>query len=686
MKTIKQMLRQPLRTMAGILIVALAVAILVASVGQYVAITLTRANLDDHYDTVAALSDQYFWSDIPGGREHATKLPDEIQEWISTTLMGRTDLVNMESFPQLYSAYAPGLRHDNFSHYADGDNYEIFGMGVGNPYRCAMLEVTLSQVGTVVKEDKITGQMANGLPQEFVESVTLLCVGTVERVIALEDGFASPVGKTIVLTIQVDSMDTLDAMELKAGERYLIYGLDYTDIPGGRSQNATTSLKQYEELFGPAGRVGNTVDWIPILEQIECSMTVCNFASLPDVIFGNGGLELRPDLRMYTYRDGNEWPVKFISAEEFMGKYSVPTIVSLSGTAEDFLQTEGASLWRKTLEEMEYNLHGFPVLAVDKLGYQLAFARGEARIVEGRDFTEAERTGAGRVCILSEAVALASGLSVGDTIVLQTYALDANVGSGQDNSTFVSNFPAAALYSRAMGFTSEKVTYTIVGLYRQNNAWQDEGQTGGNAHGFSPDTIFVPKGSISGEPLMGTSGIMYSLVLHNGKMAEFQILQEKAGYPDLFICYDQGYANIVTGLDAYEGVSWQALQTGLWAYGAVMLLFILLFPLRQRAVLATMDSLGANRWRKLCHLMVGSVGLLIPGTLLGTIVGVLAWEKVAEELMASLSVMIPLEADLSATVPRLSLAQLLAVAFVVFVLSIFATGSKNMRNRKKGGK
>lgn len=682
MKTVKQMMRQPLRTLLLVLLVTLALAILVVCVGQYGATILTRAELDDKYDTVAVLSDEYFWSDIPGGgRQHGTKLPDRIREWISTTLMERTDLVNMESFPQLYSAYAPALWHDNFSRYADGDNFEAFGISVGNPYRCAMLEVTLIQVGTVLKEDTIFGQMSNGQKQEFTESVTILCVATVERVIALEQGFASPVGKTIVLTIQVDSQETLDAMELKAGERYLVYGLDYTDIPGGRSQDAATSLEQYEELFGTTGKSGNKEDWTPILKQIECSITVCDFASLPDVVFGNSGLELRPDLRMYTYRDGDAWPVQFISAEEFMEQYSVPTIVSLNGTAEDFLNSEQAALWRQTLEEMEYNLHGFPVLAVDKLGYQLAFARGEARIVEGRDFTQAERTGGSRVCIISEAVALASGLSVGDTIDLQTYALDVNVGSGLDNGQFISNFPSAALYSHALGFTSEKVQYTIVGLYRQNNAWQDDGQPGGNPYGFSPDLIFVPKGSISGEALMGINGIMYHLVLHNGKMTEFMALQEKAGYPDLFVCMDGGYTEILASLDAYESVSGNALWVGIAAYGALMTLFLLFIPLQQRRTLATMGSLGVGRGCRILYVLENALCILLPGSILGGLVGALLWDKVAEKLMDSVHVSIPMEANLAITVPMLSLAHLVLMAAAALLVAVPITGSLSFIKR-----
>ena len=57
MKTVHQLLRQPVKTLFLLLLVFLASAMLVICVGQYTAAGLARANLDDRYDTVALLSD-----------------------------------------------------------------------------------------------------------------------------------------------------------------------------------------------------------------------------------------------------------------------------------------------------------------------------------------------------------------------------------------------------------------------------------------------------------------------------------------------------------------------------------------------------------------------------------------------------------------------------------------------------
>ena len=672
MKTIKQILRQPMRSIAGILVVALAVAILVASTGQYAATLLTKENVDNNYNTVALLSDEYFWESVPGGRRQHTKLPEKYQKWIDETVQTRTDLVKMESISQVYSAYIPGVSPDNFSQYENGDYIDRAkpNSGLGNPYRCAVLEVTLTKVGTILDEDKVTYSTSedNSDGITFRKSITLLCAATVEQAIGLEQGFASPVGKTIAISIKVFDEADLEALELEVGQRYLVYGMDYTDVRGERMENLVRNNKAaFEELFNA-----------PVLDQIHATMSVCNRVSMPVMYWDKGKAALRDDIREYRYHDEEGMHLTYLPTEEVYADYEVPTIARLEGTSQDFLASEAGALWKKMLEGIQISNHGFPVLAVDKLGHQSTFAREQARIVQGRDFTEAERTGGAKVCIISQQVATLNGLNVGDTIQMRTYAYDPNIEVQKNDISSGSRFPSAAIYSHAMGFTSETETYTIVGIYRQEDAWQNRE----DAYGITPNVMFVPKGSISGDKLTGASGIYYTLILHNGKLEEFTALQQAAGYPDLLICYDQGYREIVAGLDAYEGVSEQAFHTGVGAYATVMFLFLLLFPLRHRSVLATMGTLGATGWKKLCYLMVSSVSLLIPGTVLGTVFGVLVWERVAAELMASLSVLIPLESNMAATVPAVALTQLLAATILVLVISIFAAGSKHMLKRK----
>ena len=670
MKTVHQLLRQPVKSLLLLLLVFLASAMLVICVGQYTAAGLARANLDDRYDTVALMSDEYFGEDVPNGRDYFTHLPEDIQSWVDNTLDTRRDLVKEESHTQVYSAYIPGVAPDNFSQYENGgylDAYNIEAIGAGYPYRCAMLEVTLTAVGTEIKErTKSYGTSLEEL-QTFRTSITLLCAGRIERVLGLEQGFASPVGSTIALLIRCYDEEDLAAMELEPGNRYLVYGLDYTEMDAmSREMAVLNYYPLYDALFGEN------------LEQVDCRMTVCNAIDFPVICQEGDDFVLREDLRnKYIFAD-NQIQYTQVPADEMTETYKIPTMVKLSGTGEAFLQEAEGQLWKETLEHMEINNHAFPVLAVDKLGYQVAFARGDSRITEGRDFTQEELTRESRVCIISENLAVGNGLSVGDTIPMQTYGYDPNIEIVQREIALGTRFPSAAIYSDVTGFTSQMEEYTIVGIYRQNNAWENQD----DVYGLTPNVIFVPKGSISGDFRLGNQGIFYTLVLHNGKMKEFQKLQTQAGYPDLFICMDGGYTEIASGLDTYEGVAAKALYIGAGGSAVILLLFLVLCPLQQRKNLFLMGSLGTSPGGKIRHIFVSTMALMVPGVVLGVLTGALLWKQVATVLMGTMYVQIPMEANMAVLAPCLAAGLVAAMAVLVLTLAAAMSGSKGMMNRK----
>ena len=682
MNAAKQVIRQPLKSLAGMMMAALAVAILVICAGQYAATVLTRANLDDRYDTVAIVSDRYFWEQGPGYMEHRFQLSEEIRSWVADTVQSRPDLVKTESYSELYSAFLPGLRVDNFSQYENGDTLidEELAYNEHAAYRGAMLEITLTKVGTVLDEDRSEFSTENGEARIMLNHTSMLCVGTVEQVIGMEQGFRSPVGKEIVLTITAYSQRELDALDLSVGERYLVYGMDYSDLQGKKLEiTVLNQLPLYEELYGVTERDQNgAVDLTSIARHIPCHMTVCDHSALPWNYVSNGEFVTLTNQRKYYTRDEDGVQMTSVSAEAYIPNYRVPTIVRLDGTAGDYLQSEEGTLWRTTLAEMEISQHGFPVLAVDKLGYQVAFAREQARIVAGRDFTESERTDGSRVCVISETVAAANGLNVGDSIGLQTYGYDLNIQVQQKELRTSTSFPGAAVYSRAMGFTSEMESYRIIGLYRQNNAWQNHG----DSYGFTPNTIFVPKTSITGEALVGKSGIFYTMVLQNGMLNAFRQYQEDAGYPDLFICMDQGYGEIVEGLDAYEGVSSNALIIGIAGYTVIMLLFLLLFPAQHGKALATMSTLGAPRGKQILFVLLSAVFILIPGSSMGGLAGALLWERAAETLMESVNVQIPLEANMSVLAPAMAVGVTALMSVITLLISVLVSGPKGLMRRK----
>ncbi len=678
MRSIKQLFRQPIKLFAGILLVSLSVAILTVCVGQYTATTLSRKNLDDRYTTIGLLTDKYFWSTSPSGRKsHSSHLPEKTQAWIERLILNRTDIVRSVSSTGLISAFIPDLKIDNFTQHLSV--YSIGSYNNGYPYRSAMLTVKLTKIGTI-GTDKIT--YYGGNPCLF--GTTYLCVGTVESVVGLEQSFESPVGKSIVLAIKVYPTEEFEALNLQVGETYLVYGDDYCDSI--QLDVIFDNYESYEELIGEFTITYDEnalPDYGPLLGKFDCMMTLFDLSTkptyrpIPDEQGNTIGWEVSEDQRQIAFWNKDHVELKWIPEEEYVDLYQTPAITPLNGSVDEFLASEEGALWREALEKMEINNHAFPVLCVDKLGYQAAFSRELARIVDGRDFSEAELQGGEKVCIIAQSLAEMNGLQVGDTIDMQTYFYDPTYEAQSAILMWV-NFPSAAIYSEALGFSSEMETYTIVGLYRQEDAWRNSH----DQYGFTPNTIFVPKNSVTAETLTKDKGIYSTLIIENGMMDELNAVMAEANYPGLFVCYDQGYTEFVSQLDAYEEVSAKALYIGIAAYAVLMLLFIFLFPMMHRKALVTMFSFGAPRGKRIQHICVSTAAILLPGTVIGAFAGAKLWTQVASRLMQSLNIEIPLEANMPVIAPTLAAAHLILIfAATLFAAIILTKNNSVMKNK-----
>ncbi len=546
----------------------------------------------------------------------------------------------------------------------------------------------MTEISPGVK-DIVLGADAMGNHYEERTCVELTCKGTVERAVQLQKGYNDPAGYSIELTFKAFDEAALAALGLEVGGRYLVYGMDYYDKdffvrsivsadqanfsqPIDMGKALTRQPKGYPVTFytftgsGELRYYENIVNdektYIEVheghlAEARSCRLTVCDYSSLPeytakyDECYNLIGTELLHDQRLLMEDENSrvfsQIGTTLVPAEEYITAYSVPTVARLEGTAEEFLASEAGAAWRKVMEAAEINYHAFPVLAVDKLGYQAEFARGKAEIVEGRDFTQVELEAGKQVCILSQSLAEANGLKLGDTVTLRSYVYDPNVNEDVMDYPMVSVsdsyegfYVEPGFYSSARGFAGEPRTYTIVGLYSRENAWQD-----GSRYAFTPNTIFIPKASTEAPMVMSTEGVFRSYVLENGAEEAFGALVKEAGYSGLFVYYDQGYDQVKDGLDAYESVSGRALYVGTAAALGILLLYILLFPLRQRRHLTSMSILGADRGQRLAHMAAYNLGMLFPGIVLGTLVGALVWERVTQELMASVDALIPLSLD-----------------------------------------
>lgn len=734
MKAIKQLLRQPIKAVAGILLVAIAVSVLCVCAGQSLAARETQQRLNQSYLTLA-----FPKSDVEGAQSR----------WLDAYAQEHPEVVKEVSRVGLASAYIPELTIDNWAQH--WHKPLVTTSNSFTPYDTAILEIILTDIGEVQDAPQTHAKYEDGvfildengvsIPIEFYgKPVTVQLTGTVERVIALEEGYPDPVGFTAHISLTIDTQRMLDALNLEVGERYLVYGTNYVDTDWQLRHRAGQIMTWNKDAELPEWDL-NTFEGIYDYDTYEQDgityytywtrdeygalnevITVDNLEDVPSIGFkckigdlyhGMTLSDLKqfrsitmtcsrdvriPNTSVYQTEDG-QWvfedgeeisyvdqfghTVVIIPQDKNAQLYRAPTIARLTGSAEDFLASEEGALWAEALHNVEVNNHAFAFLGIDNLGYIENFDRGEAQIVHGRDFTAEELEADAKVCVISKQLAEANGLTVGDTIAPQFY--DPDMGLKYQLSMSNNRFlPKPLYYFANTTQLQEAQIYTIVGIYEQNDPTPSLFDGFGemvNPYGFTSNTIFAPKGSIEAAMYNGKSWMHKTVVIYNGSLEEFQLAAIEAGLGEEFQYTDNGYSAVEGSLATYRDNAARALTVGTMVYGILLLLFLLLFPARERAVLLTMEALGAERPRQIGYLISSSLGLLIPGTVIGAGCGMLMWRKVAATLSENGAAMLDIQMN-AGSMTAVAAAQLVIALVLVLMLAVYATKSGNLSKRK----
>lgn len=731
MNSFRQLLRRPLKALLGLLLVTLAAAVFVTCIGQYISVGRFRQEVEESYSAVACPTDEAKRTtySVKDGYLDDNDMEPDLWELLQDQAAREGGLVKALSSTRLYTAYLPEVTPLNYTDHwnAAYNTYDNSGnMLRGVPYTGAMLAVRLTGMDPELESER--GQTIS-IPSEESEDgwmtytaptpVILHCEGVVEEVIALQEGFRDPTGCRIELDVTVWDEEELAALGLEMGQTYMVYGMNYRDLDYDLRTEVSVDQLNFEQPFSMdkvmergASWLDPQGNWRPLYsyqnteghmagkkgtfspEKLDwvnaCSLTVCDRSAFPLVTMDLDkagapiGWKVVPEKRLFYTSikqvftlDSLHEESAAVDAAQFMEKYHVPTIAPLTGSVEDFLADPAHGDWAQTLEDTGINHHAFPLLAVDKVGYQGDVARQQTRIVEGRDFTPEEQAEGSRVCVISQSLATANGLDLGDRITLQSYSYDFNIH--ENKKYFRSNYelPTGAFYSHAQGFNDEPAQYTIVGLYRQDNEWHNWN----SAYGFLPNTVFVPNGAVPGDAFTRNSGLYLSIVLENGKQEEFQQLVKDAGFSKPFSYYDQGYSKIVEDLDAYGETVSKAASIGAAAFAAMLGLFLFLYPGSSGATVRTMNTLGAGRRRALVYVIVSTLYLLVPGILLGAVLGSVLWERLTAELMRASATQLAISADVPALVAPLAGGLLLAGLVLTALTALLVTAVDPMKRK-----
>ena len=640
---IRQVFRNSARCLAGILLLSFAIAALCIGIGQQQAALSAEKSVGELYTTVAlpVPNLQTLW--ISGGMtkfQYTSKLlTKEQQDIIDHLLTENSALVKMVSNTGLASAHIPQLQPDMYTdhdyQYSYAQSDALHPADDGAPYCCAMLEVELEEVSERVKSEvdayKVGLRLTTGKTAQWAEELytyySVVVTGKIKSVVGLQPDFPDPTGSTAKLILMLPNEEALNALQLQIGQRYLVYGMDYYDL-----------------------------DWDNDLDRYWNKLSVRSVT--------------------FTMKD-------YSALTDCGERYSVPTIAHLEGDVEDFLSSDKGQPWQKTLDAIAINNQCFPILGVDNLNYIADFIRQKARISQGRDFTAEELSDGAKVCILSESLAEANGVAVGDTITLRYYEYDYD---SPYQAFLLENpmaagiqSPAAVYYTSTTPFVNEGESYTVVGLYR-NNGWEVPEN---NIYSFTPNTVFVPKASVSGTMDYADQGLFRTIVLENGSIAAFRSATEAAGYGNLFAYYDQGYSEVQGQMTNFRDIANKALIIGIVLTGAMLLIYLLLLPLQQKKTLHTMTSLGATPFHKLGHILSCVLVHLIPGTTIGFGLCLLLWRHVSDKLIAAseVTVAFTLEVESSLMAATVAMASVL-VLLLSAVLSLPWIWNKAPMKRK----
>lgn len=590
MKPIRQLLRQPMKTISGVMLIVLAVAILCLGFGQLIIATSYEALMGDVFTTIAVPSFAYSDENYNGDTGAEAVRAPEVTQTIRQMIEENPDVILGAAAPGLASAYIPDLTMDYYYQYDSvfsefaSTYYRTFCSDVYAP-SCAMFEVTITG-----QEEPIPVEMNGG-------DIMYLCqwYGVIESAPGIGEGFGDLTGvqADVVYWVNRDStgIESVDQFGLEIGQRYLMYTANF---------NA-------ENLMQEDGQVRS------------CQISFRAYDNI------TGNLEV-----------------------ENIENYALPMCVKLDGTVAEFLASEEGRIWQEALDRIAVNNYAFPVIGVDNLNHIPDFNTNYATVTTGRDFTEDERATGANVCIISETVAKASGLSIGDQITIRYYEHDENgiYRNTLEDGMGVIN-PLAEDFTPMTPFVDDGITYTIVGLYTQKDAWSNLSD---NLYAFTPNTVFVPKGSVTVEMQYSDQGMFGVLELYDGTVEEFYRILDKTGYRYLFECYDQGYTVIKENVDIFIELSKQVAVIGLAVYGVILLLYLVIFPAQQGSALGLMNAMGTTLLEKLAHILFTGLGMLLPGTALGVLGAALLWDNMIGLMTGIVAAKMELQLDVSVLV------------------------------------
>ena len=659
MNPLHQLTRRPVKAAFGVLLLALAGAILCLSGGQYWAAAQTRATVERTYTTVAVITGLGS-SEETAGSMNAESLRQssatgaaiffqepEQQSW---------DIIRSRPTVGMVSGYSPCLK-PAISLYTGH-------RGSDAPYEYSIVEIRADAVTEVIND--WFGESGSAVWQ---------LDGQVLGIYGLNDAFRDPSGQRASVTLCQEYDDPAKLLHPEAGKRYLLLSHSYTDDEWYLRRNVADwvfmdtnvqldpwsldilgNLIRYDQRANPDGTqycrpahdgeftddADGLVELAPdelIYSDPVTGIEVTNID--PDAFgrfsFAVDALKDTGEIMVEDPQQPGNWRPETVDYTQ----YNLPSIQELPDgvTAQEVI--DSTSSWRMAMESIQTNNHSVPVLAVDSVEGMLEFASGRTQITQGRSISQEEYRDGAAVCLISETLARESGLDVGDTLPLSLYEKEKNL-----MPTMVGDSdPTASYYLPQRGFQQE-TEYTIIGLYRQSSEWSE------TVASFTPNSVLTPKKSVTCAMETGDcaieaspSGLWGTMILKNGTAGQMEARLAENNLAGTVTYYDQGYSGIMESLDGFSRVSRTVLWVGLALWVVVLAAYCVLFPLQEGKTALRMWTLGTVKRDITGSIWLSSAAVAVIGTVIALAVSIpgMSWaigklqELTGSELAMSVS-------------------------------------------------
>ena len=684
MNPLHQLTRRPVKAAFGVLLLALAGAILCLSGGQYWAAAQTRAAVEENYTTVAVVTGGMQQLVASGGTVRVDiGATYEANAFLQKPAQRNWSIVRGQATMGLVSGYSPQLSPLNKFYASTADISDTRIDDFPNaPYDFAVLEVEITQVGPE------TASYADESTKENT-SYDWAVDGKVLSVQAMHPDWDDPTGRNIQFFLQINGASDAAGKAIQPGQRCLLFTHSYRDLDFEQrmriAQNLMSDSRNGEEIdphsLDIEGNLIRYADRQKIIEGIDGNgnplsddtplyrdpVTGQEEALVADwfhTISCNVTDMSQPWMEYDWNEKTQEYEVQRVI--HFDTDYDLASFTLLPDgvTAEEMIAS--SPTWQKAMESIRVNSHSVPVLAVNHLEALADCAAGTTMVTQGRSISQAEYDSGAAVCLVSESLARENGLNVGDVLPLSLYEYDQDL-----RYSYIHEYnPRPSCYLPDQGFQQE-TEYTIIGLYRQSNEWVTTPTS------FTPNSVFVPEKSVTCQTVTGNYGVWSSLILQNGTIDQVEARLEENELGGAVTYYDQGYSDIVESLDGYTRVSRTVLLVGLALWAVVLAAYCVLLPMQEGKTALRMWTLGAKRRDIAGQIWTPSALMAAAGTVIALVVSIPGMSWATDKIQALTGSDLTLKVSTGQTVALCAGA--LAIALAVIALVSVSTAQRGIR-------